>query len=116
MKRQAEDRAWRNGQRRPVTVINPLVPGTIDEDLYRLLEAKTDIENDLIDASQAERAMMQSVMAGMAGKRPSRRASFDDLNAADGETSAAFHQYDRRNRLEAASFKNTERLPAARTG
>jgi len=66
LKRQAEDRAWRNGQKRPVTVIIPLVPDTIDDDLYRLLEAKTDIENDLIDASQAERAMMQAVMARIA--------------------------------------------------
>ncbi|TCJ20152.1 DEAD/DEAH box helicase [Parasulfuritortus cantonensis] len=62
LKRQAEDRAWRNGQKRPVTVIIPLVPKTIDEDLYRLLEAKTGIENELIDASQDERAMMNAVM------------------------------------------------------
>lgn len=62
LKRQAEDRAWRNGQKRPVTVIIPLVPKTIDEDLYKLLEAKTGIENELIDASQDERAMMNAVM------------------------------------------------------
>lgn len=63
LKRQAEDRAWRNGQMRPVTVIIPLVPKSIDEDLYRLLEAKTSIENELIDASQDERAMMNAVWA-----------------------------------------------------
>jgi SNF2 family DNA or RNA helicase len=65
LKRQAEDRAWRNGQKRPVTVVIPLVPKTIDEDLFRLLDAKTDIENDLIDASQDERAYMASVAAGL---------------------------------------------------
>jgi hypothetical protein len=65
LKRQAEDRAWRNGQKRPVTVVIPLVPKTIDEDLFRLLDAKTDIENDLIDASRDERAYMASVAAGL---------------------------------------------------
>ncbi|MDD5366635.1 MAG: C-terminal helicase domain-containing protein [Gallionellaceae bacterium] len=62
LKRQAEDRAWRNGQKWPVTVIIPLVLKSIDEDLNRLLEAKTGIENELIDASQDERAMMNAVM------------------------------------------------------
>jgi superfamily II DNA or RNA helicase len=67
LKRQAEDRAWRNGQQRPVTVVIPLVPKTIDEDLFRLLEAKTDIENDLIDASQVERAVMQAISGNSIG-------------------------------------------------
>ena len=37
--RQAEDRAYRNGQRRDVIVIVPIVPGTIDEDIMQLLES-----------------------------------------------------------------------------
>ena len=41
--RQAEDRAYRLGQKRDVTVIVPLVANTIDESVWRLLQSKQDV-------------------------------------------------------------------------
>ncbi|MCL1962070.1 MAG: DEAD/DEAH box helicase [Desulfovibrionaceae bacterium] len=49
--RQAEDRAYRLGQKRNVLVIVPLVAGTIDEGIWRLLEAKQETERDVIEAA-----------------------------------------------------------------
>ncbi|MFU5916200.1 helicase-related protein, partial [Pseudomonas aeruginosa] len=40
---QAEDRAYRNGQLRMVVVKIPLVEGTIDEQLWQLLNAKRQV-------------------------------------------------------------------------
>ncbi len=47
-RRQAEDRAYRNGQTRHVTVVIPLVVGSIDEQLVELLKHKESIEQDLL--------------------------------------------------------------------
>lgn len=47
--RQAEDRAYRNGQRRDVFVIVPIIPGTIDEQIMALLDSKADIEASVIE-------------------------------------------------------------------
>jgi len=52
--RQAEDRAYRMGQTRDVNVLMPLIPGTIDEKIWRLIEAKTEIEEDVVEAVRAE--------------------------------------------------------------
>lgn len=52
--RQAEDRAYRLGQKRDVLVIVPLVPGTIDEGIWRLLESKQETEQDVVEAVRAE--------------------------------------------------------------
>ena len=52
--RQAEDRAYRMGQKRNVLVIVPLVPGTIDEAVWRLLESKQETEQDVVEAVRSE--------------------------------------------------------------
>ena len=49
--RQAEDRAYRLGQLRNVIVIVPTVPKTIDEQVWLLLDAKTEVEADVVEAS-----------------------------------------------------------------
>jgi SNF2-related domain len=54
LKRQAEDRAYRLGQRRDVFVITPIVPNTIDEQVHLLLESKTALEHDVVEAVRAE--------------------------------------------------------------
>jgi SNF2 family DNA or RNA helicase len=51
--RQAEDRAYRLGQRRDVVVIVPLVVGTIDEQVWQLLSAKSALEQDVVEAVRA---------------------------------------------------------------
>ena len=48
--RQAEDRAYRLGQRRDVTVIVPLIPGTIDEAVWKILQSKRETELDVVEA------------------------------------------------------------------
>jgi superfamily II DNA or RNA helicase len=52
LKRQAEDRAYRSGQRRNVLVITPIVAETIDEQIVGLLEAKREIEVSVIESSR----------------------------------------------------------------
>ena len=51
--RQAEDRAYRLGQQRDVMVLVPLVPATIDEGIWRLLESKQETEQDVVEAVRA---------------------------------------------------------------
>lgn len=50
LKRQAEDRAYRSGQRRDVFVIVPVVSGTIDEQVFALLGSKKEIEDDIVES------------------------------------------------------------------
>jgi len=52
--RQAEDRAYRLGQLRDVMVLVPLIPNTIDDQVWRLLETKTELEQDVVEAVRAE--------------------------------------------------------------
>ena len=52
--RQAEDRAYRLGQKRDVTVIVPLVANTIDEGVWRLLQSKQETEQDVVEAVRAQ--------------------------------------------------------------
>lgn len=61
LKRQAEDRANRNGQTRPVTIYIPYIPGTIDEDVMRLIEHKAGIEADLMDEESARKTVARSL-------------------------------------------------------
>ncbi len=49
LRRQAEDRAYRNGQTRHVTVLIPIIPGTIDEKVLDLNRHKEAIESDLLE-------------------------------------------------------------------
>lgn len=63
LKRQAEDRANRNGQTRPVTVYVPYFPGTLDEDVMRLLEHKAVIESDLMDEEAARKRIAHALEA-----------------------------------------------------
>lgn len=53
--RQAEDRAYRLGQKRDVIVIVPIVPTTIDEQIWQLLDSKTSLEQDVVEAAVAAR-------------------------------------------------------------
>ena len=59
MKRQAEDRTYRIGQKRDVIVILPIIPGTIDEQILALLDSKSEIE-----ASVVERAVCAHLTRG----------------------------------------------------
>lgn len=52
--RQAEDRAYRMGQTRDVLVIVPLILGTIDEKVWQLIAAKTELEEEVVEAVRAE--------------------------------------------------------------
>lgn len=54
LKRQAEDRAYRSGQTRDVFVIIPLVVGTIDEQIFALLDAKREIEVSVIESGRRQ--------------------------------------------------------------
>lgn len=53
MQDQAEDRAFRNGQRRLVVVKIPLVENTIDQMLWQLLQEKRQLAQDLIEPNAA---------------------------------------------------------------
>ena len=48
--RQAEDRAYRLGQKRNVIVIVPLIPETIDEQVWSLLQSKRETEIEVVEA------------------------------------------------------------------
>jgi superfamily II DNA or RNA helicase len=48
--RQAEDRAYRLGQKRDVLVLVPLVDQTIDQQIWALLASKTALEQDVVEA------------------------------------------------------------------
>lgn len=52
LKRQAEDRAYRSGQKRDVFVIIPLVAGTVDEQIFALLDSKREIEVAIVEANR----------------------------------------------------------------
>ncbi|MEW5070651.1 hypothetical protein AB1P14_02685, partial [Pseudomonas aeruginosa] len=62
-KRQAEDRAYRNGQKRAVTVVIPVISGTIDEQVVLLLQHKESIEQDLLDDSVQDPGLIEKQMA-----------------------------------------------------
>lgn len=49
-----ENRAYRNGQFRMVVVKTPRVEGTIDEQLWQLLNAKRRVAQDLIEPEQVD--------------------------------------------------------------
>jgi hypothetical protein len=53
LKRQAEDRAYRSGNTRDVFVITPLIDGTIDDQIHRLLDSKREIEVSIVEANRA---------------------------------------------------------------
>jgi superfamily II DNA or RNA helicase len=62
MKHQCEDRAFRNGQKRKVTVYTPIVPNTIDERLHELLESKQAIASDVLSASISEQEIKRLLL------------------------------------------------------
>lgn len=51
---QAEDRVYRIGQSRDVHILNMIVPGTADEDIYFLREKKRAVFNSVIDGVSLE--------------------------------------------------------------
>ena len=50
--RQAEDRAYRLGQKRDVLVLVPVIPGTIDEGVLKLQENKRTTEEEVVEAAK----------------------------------------------------------------
>lgn len=48
--RQAEDRAYRLGQKRNVMVIVPLIEKTLDDGVWKLLQSKQETEDDVVEA------------------------------------------------------------------
>lgn len=62
-KRQAEDRAYRNGQTRHVTVMIPVVVGSIDEQIVELLKHKEAIEQDLLADNGGDEQQQEKIMA-----------------------------------------------------
>ncbi len=62
-RRQAEDRAYRNGQLRPVTVVIPIIPSTMDERVVELLKHKESIEQDLLSDADADPKQVEKEMA-----------------------------------------------------
>lgn len=70
VRRQAEDRAYRNGQTRHVTVGIPIVSGSIDEGVLALNKHKESIEQDLLDGGVDEKSEMteQEVERSIASK------------------------------------------------
>lgn len=50
--RQAEDRAYRLGQKRDVLVLVPVIPGTIDEGVLKLQDNKRTTEEEVIEAAK----------------------------------------------------------------
>lgn len=54
LKRQAEDRAYRSGQKRDVFVIIPIVAGTVDEQIFALLDSKREIEVAIVEANRTK--------------------------------------------------------------
>jgi superfamily II DNA or RNA helicase len=62
MKNQAEDRAFRNGQTRKVTVYTPIVAGTIDEQLHALLASKQAIADDVLSTGVSEQEMKAALL------------------------------------------------------
>lgn len=49
--RQAEDRAYRMGQKRDVRVIIPIVENTLDQGIWSLLTSKQEMESDVVEAN-----------------------------------------------------------------
>lgn len=62
-KRQAEDRAYRNGQTRHVIVMIPVVVGSIDEQIVDLLKHKEGIEQDLLADNNVDEQQQEKMMA-----------------------------------------------------
>ncbi|RMV73323.1 hypothetical protein ALP05_01482 [Pseudomonas caricapapayae] len=62
---QAEDRAYRNGQLRPVYVLIPLVDSSIDQHLWQMLEGKQALASDLVEPDAAEHAVMSALSANV---------------------------------------------------
>lgn len=68
LKVQAEDRAYRNGQKRLVIVKIPLMENTIDSDLWELLLHKKGIADEILDPEEAEAKAMANFAISMAMK------------------------------------------------
>lgn len=67
--RQAEDRAYRLGQKRDVTVIVPLIPQTIDEAVWQILEGKRATEMDVVEAVTMKQDTESATVTDAAIKR-----------------------------------------------
>lgn len=52
--RQAEDRAYRLGQKRNVIVVVPLIPTTLDEAVWKLLDSKAETEREVVEAVRVD--------------------------------------------------------------
>ncbi len=61
--RQAEDRAYRLGQKRNVMVIVPLIEKTLDDGVWKLLQSKQETEDDVVEAVKS--ALPRELRSGM---------------------------------------------------
>ena len=60
-KKQAEDRAHRRGQKRPVEIVNVLAKGTIDERMLQILADKEFIISQAVDGKTKDQALTSSI-------------------------------------------------------
>lgn len=60
--RQAEDRAYRLGQKRDVLVLVPVIPGTIDEGVLKLQENKRTTEEEVVEAAKMALPVEQRIL------------------------------------------------------
>ena len=73
MDRQAEDRAHRIGQKRPVTIYRLVAEGTVDASIYRLAERKKELSDNILDQGKKKNdgeaataaAIMDEVLGGV---------------------------------------------------
>lgn len=66
--RQAEDRAYRMGQRRDVRVIVPIIENTIDQGVLSLLGFKQEMESDVVDAGLTALPKSMQDVSGVTAK------------------------------------------------
>ena len=62
---QAEDRAYRIGQKRPVEIVNVLAKGTIDERMLLLLKQKEEIIAQAVDGKSVDEATTGSIASNL---------------------------------------------------
>ena len=78
--RQAEDRAWRIGQSRDVTVIKLLTRDTIDEDIYSLAQTKLALDKQVTEDDNVARAAARADSASGTGANTPTEAFEDEGN------------------------------------
>jgi len=79
---QAEDRAHRIGQKRPVFVTSFLVGGTVEERIHKILQRKKQLFGEVVDDltdTDLETKLSEEELFGLFGLRPTRRTTAKPL-------------------------------------